>query len=226
MAKFVRTRGKKIQTAEVTYYNSELDKTVKIIGLMHIADSDYFQEINNYIKSIGNYSVYYERLLESNSERTSKLEQLALDKLEEHFLCVRLMAKIFDLSYQSDNIIYEGSWNNTDISDLDLVRIIGPQKVLTTFKSNYKSITSLENLGTFPKKIARKFVIWMIGRSKSLHPAVFLDWRNFVAMSAILADNNNILALWGANHLVGMSLILESNGYVLQSKRWFTAIKK
>lgn len=124
-----------IRTAVVTYVRPEDEKRVTLVGVMHVADREYFAELRERIdaEEADGTIVLYERTRDSetalpDSDRSpAALLERRLDQMKDGY---RNIAKLADRAYQMDDLEPKESWINTDMTRREVARFLARSWVI------------------------------------------------------------------------------------------------
>jgi hypothetical protein len=137
------------------------------------------------------------------------------------------------LTHQRDGLPPPDDWVNTDVAELDLVRMLGPRTIVARPLGDLDRLDSLAD-----HRVLRWLVRWLLRHlghvswlahrlgGSSWDTRMVLDWRNTVAATAALdvPAGTPVIATWGSAHLPGIGTLLARNDFTLEQVHWFTAI--
>jgi len=233
------------QTATLTFEKPDLNQEVKLFGLVHVGQHDYYREILEQLTADeqAGAKILYERVgkpTDEQVEQLSKPERQVLAAMKNMGQGMVHAADVLGLQYQMDGLEPQKSWINTDVNTLDFLQFIMDNR-LAQFV--IKRFGELEGLARVQDRLLTTLFNFFIARSQILmvlFMALFvlpkfrklkffmLDHRNQVAVDGIteaLRENNQVDATWGAAHLPGMATLLADQGFALTNTEWRTAFK-
>jgi hypothetical protein len=235
----VRTHRGCLQTAVHTWTRNDDRRTVTLVGTVHVADVAYYRTLDTFITTAeaDGAVVHFEAIGHTDDDVFDLLtdhEREALKAFDRMSSVMDRLGVVVELTHQRDGLKRRDDWMNTDVTTLDLVRMLGPSKIIAMTGD-----ASLDRLDEFAEHwLARWFVRWLLrnlghvswlagrlGRSP-LDSRMVLDWRNTVAATAALATpaDGHVVAIWGSEHLPGIGELLVRNDFILDRVQWFTAI--
>lgn len=239
----IRKRHGKIQTPVVCYENPETRRRIVFISTIHIAEPEYYSELQQLIDSLPDYKILFEGLQKLTHREKKALTDIERRKVKEAmytFRAVRISGNTLNLQEQKDGLAYhanKGIWINSDIRFYELVRM---------FASRDVSLPKEKFLGSFTNDSAYKLMIsWIENKAlEQMIPAtvlgglislffrkirllksIILDHRNKEAIRCVRehASEHNLAMIWGAGHLTGIGNLLKQDGYFEIDRQWFTA---
>ncbi len=118
-----------IKTAVVTYVRPEDEKRVTLVGVMHVADREYFAELRERIdaEEADGTIVLFERTrdaatpLPDDDQSAAAVLERRLDGMKDGY---RFIAALSDKAYQMDDLRPKESWINTDLTRREVARYL------------------------------------------------------------------------------------------------------
>lgn len=237
-----------LQTPVHCYKHPATQKTVLLIGMVHIAESAYFEKIYKTARFLEEgpcHKVLYEfvkvapKEIETLNPKERKLHKQLLAYREFH----RKIAEVMSLQYQFDTNLgarVSSSWICNDIDGraflqkliqekVDVFRLKEMEKIIEQISKPAIQWYINEMLGeTAAIAVIAKMVCRIFPVKKKLFRIV-LDWRNEIAVKKIieeLSGGHSVVSFWGAAHLPGIGRLLKRQGFVKISEDWITAYHK
>ncbi len=238
-----------LQTPSHCYEHSETKQIVLLIGMTHIAEKAYFEDIYNIAKFLeekGRYKILYEfvRIKPEEVETLDPIEKEFHEQLLVYRSSHQKIAEAMSLQYQFDtDLVFYAlpSWICNDVE--------GKVFFQKFIKEGMMVASEAEKVEKLIEKTSRPAIQWLVNKMFSEAAATFLvakimcriipskkkflglilDWRNEIAARGILEEirkGNNVVSIWGAAHLPGIGKLLEEKGFVKISVDWTTAYQK
>jgi hypothetical protein len=242
MTRFARVRFRRFQTAEYVFRHRETGKKVTLIGTLHSAKPEYFQGLLADIaaRQEAGAEVQYELVRDAGEAAWATAtdeERQALESLESLKFVTQALQDSLGLVYQTEGLPLDDSWTNVDMTDLELIRALGPDYfiengiTLTSFFGDadpevMKDVgplmlrfVAMPGAQAFAARADRK-----AGRPDSSE--VILRQRNELALSKALAPGTgDVVLIWGAAHLEGLAAALKTEGFKHVSTKWNSAVR-
>jgi uncharacterized protein YbaP (TraB family) len=235
-------REKHLCTPVVYLVHQKTKKKIILMGMMHVGDPEYFQELQHVLNTLKGYQVLYEGIGTVTAEQKllfSEKEQEIFDAMEKSMSDRNIMSAFLRLQGQRDGLNYEASWIRTDMSQFDLIRSMAARGLKWTkapkFPSRNKKIESLVVTWLLNALLVRMQVLFLfvkllhLGKEdKAALQDIIINERNKVAVDGILehVQHNHVVSIWGAAHLPGMISLLNKQGYREQERTWFKAYRE
>lgn len=214
------SRGE-IQTPQHTFTNGK--RTIVLYGVSHIAEQSFWVITRDRIQDLENagYEVHYEMV--KNDMDNPPMEGV---------LDYKALSGIFKLQSQKDGLIYGDTWKRTDITTSQLYAQSDMEKVRHLGVKMTEAMTAIKALDPAPTGFLRflmKAVLTVSrfikqGSLAGIPRSIIVDQRNGVALNAALRAKGNVVAIWGAEHLPGISAGLRAHGFRHVNTAWTTAI--
>lgn len=229
----LRLKNNQLKLPVISYINPITNKKVILMGVMHIAEAEYYEQLKDIIKlyESNNYKILYEMVQDIPYNKKIKLEEIEqkllnnLDSLSESY---DKISKLMDLKLQKDWIEYKDDWINSDITNLELVRLFIKHNIKSPFKKIdtklFEDLEKNKEMVCYIVNYMLKFfpiITKIFGKSKS--NKIIIDYRNKIAFNAIMNTNGNVLSIYGTGHLVGIEKMLLNNGFKKVEENWLTA---
>lgn len=218
-------------------------RTVTLVGVSHLAEAGYYRAVLELIRALqaGGALVHHERVAVAGAEERAactELERGALDVLDYTMSLVARIGHATGLMSQKDGVPAGEDWVNTDTTEVTLVRLLGPRRIVDALSD--KRLPAVVDL-LAGHRLGRAGLRWLMrnlgrlqrfsvlagdGAVAGLDNRVVVDWRNAFAVTAALAApaGSHVVAVWGALHLPGIGDSLQDNDFVLGEVSWYTAI--
>jgi hypothetical protein len=238
----VRIRRGILQTGVHTWTRG--NRTVTLVGTIHIGDRRYYQILQRLLDDGEEQGalVHFEGTKEPTDEAFASLtnaDRRALDLMGDgQTFAETLVTATTGLVTQTDAMTFRSSWVNTDVSELDVIRMVGPQNIVNRF-SSFSRTPDMSAISRLPPMIpvgwfirfALRYFTAASSLLRAIRPGeldrnVLVKWRNMVAVTAALntPDGSHVIAVWGSEHVGGIGALLERNGFALTTVRWIPAI--
>lgn len=223
--KNIRIRGGNLEIASHTYYNEFTGRTMKIIGVCHVADDLFWDEVQESISlfedAYPGSQVHFEGVIDE------KLAGAKPDRSGTNRFCKKM-----GLIAQHNGLFYFDHWIRTDLKLSQIqAKMKDPDKLMPYVEQDKwlgEFADILEEKPHWVKRVHRIFrylVAFMPQRHTDTTAAV-LDARNHHAVSTMMTTGTDIITIWGAQHLHGMGKILTSSGYQLIDTEWNICISR
>lgn len=224
--KNTRVRKGNLEVATKTYYNEFTERTLKLVGVCHVADDLFWdtvqEEISLFEDAYPGSEVHFEGVINDEKPKGYKPDRTELDRF----------CKKMGLVSQHNGLFYFDHWIRTDLkvsqvkahmADPDKLNVLLEQgkvmKEVSDVLDDHPDMTPLLH------RFFRYALAYLPQRRNNTTAAV-LDARNRHAVSTMLASGTDIITVWGAAHLDGMGKILTSAGYQLTDTDWNVCIER
>lgn len=138
---FLRTTDMALQTTVYTLTSKETNVRIKIIGVVHVADKEYYQNIQKMINDLD--YLFYEGIRLSDSSQSNDLNhkyplQLVTETVEElntkksirKFTDLKIeIAKLLNFADQTDFLKPQENWINADMDFIQFVDVLKDYKI-------------------------------------------------------------------------------------------------
>jgi len=241
MMRKLRVRRGVLQTPVVRYEHQSTGRTVTLVGTAHVGEASYYTRLHALVTrlEVAGAIVCYERIsaaaeeewaAASASERATRDAPRAMGEQTPRRVCR-------SLGWVEQGAVFTcaPSWRNVDMTDLELVRLAGPETVhglredLTdVFGSSLAQdqadafagaaaavVFRLVSLDWFD--LVRRITTWDDASRRFSH--VTVEERNARVLARLPSDADAVL-LWGAGHLPGLAADLKRAGHRRQSTTW------
>ncbi|MBN1174911.1 MAG: hypothetical protein JXA67_22320 [Micromonosporaceae bacterium] len=241
--KALRIHDGQVQTRAVTYRSLPTRQLVTIVATAHIGHPSYFSDVRTYVdQQVENTGavVHAEGCLSQRPEEheCTPTEWAAVTALVRSQELDRASIAKMPWGWLHQNECLPGpTWTTHDLTALEVVRRIGPEKVLdqqartqrelkTETEADQQRYASLV-AGTF--RLAASPLYPLLRRIKRVMDAserVRLDQRNAIALEAALTEpeGRDVVMVWGVGHLSGLAVEMRRRYFLhLPSRdRWLT----
>lgn len=231
----------KILTPVIHLKNHQTGKEIVLIGMMHVGDKEYYQQVQKLVDSLLGYKILYEGIKKLSEEETLKLnpnEIKILKKIKKIMNNGSVISTLLRIQDQKKGLQYDPHWICTDMTLFEFIKRLSESKTDSIFTSDTflpKKIAKFEKLlfaWMFDLALERisgimvfaKFFGLFSKKERSLEKLIVHD-RNIIATKAILAHvkDFNVVSIWGAAHLPGMVKELKKDGFRQEKKSWLVA---
>src|SRR3989339_1383708 len=134
----VRNVSGELQTSVVYYEHRVTGRKVVFIGSIHIADAQYFDQIQRVIDSLSpDHKILFEgvsALSQAEKASLSRKQKKVLRHFRHVFVLIKRIAEMMSLRHQKDGLKYEASWVNTDMRLYDLVKVFSQHDLYLVHK--------------------------------------------------------------------------------------------
>ncbi|MEI8223956.1 MAG: TraB/GumN family protein [bacterium] len=234
-------REKHLCTPVVHLVHPKTKRRIILMGMMHVGDPEYFQELQHVLNTLKEYRVLYEGIGTINAEQKllfSEKEQEIFNAMEKSMSDRNIMSAFLRLQGQRDGLNYEASWIRTDMSQFDLIRAMAAKGLGWTkapkFPGVNEKIESLIVTWLLNALLIRMQVLFLFLKlfhfgkeEKAALQDIIITERNKIAVDGILehVQHDHVVSIWGAAHLPGMISLLNKQGYREQERTWFKAYR-
>lgn len=234
----LRVRRRVLQAPVLRFRNRDDGRMVTLIGVSHVGEAGYFRRIHDLACELeaAGAAVQYEFMRTSSEEEWAAAtdeERAARETLNARYReqpeppLLVAVKQFLRWEYQSDGLALEPSWQNTDISSLDYLRLVGPATLLAVEDANERGMTLLGDGGIariggpFAVIFLRlltldrfRLITRFVNRAPDdrAHSAVAVGVRNDMALGALPPSGDSVM-IWGADHLAGLRAGLEAAGF-------------
>ena len=222
MSDFIDLRDDKIVTAIKKY--SKDGKEVSLVGVMHIGEREYYEELTNHIQ--GADSVLWEKIDASNPQtyEGQKLTQ-SMEGLHKYY---GNMARAYGVDLEYEIIDFENPPENWEHCDMDIDTL---GRELAKYPKELNIIKMCELLGDLgivtPKEIFKVAVTRK--DQKDDEGSVIISKRNDIVKKRIdellQEDKEKIAILYGAGHMDDLENYLTEKGFELEEEKWLKAME-
>jgi hypothetical protein len=242
MAKFARVRFRRFQTAEYVFRHRETGKKVTLIGTLHTAKPEYYQCLLADIAACqeGGAEVQYELVRDAGEEAWATAtdeERRALEALDSTKFITEALQESMGLVYQTEGMPPADSWINVDMTDLALIRALGPDYFMetgATLKSFFgdADAAAMKDIGPLLLRFVAMPGATALAASADRREGrpdsseIILRHRNGLALTKALAPGTgDVVLIWGAAHLDGLAGALKAEGFRRVSTKWNSAVR-
>lgn len=234
-----------ITTPIHTFIHPEFESQVNVIGMMHVAQPNYYRIIQAIVDHRDNAGaiVHYEGIKSMSADDLASAPRSVVIKAEYSRDIFQQVYSWFDevgLVRQKNALNYHKHWENHDMTESELLdRLNGfalrRQRTLTNFLGKMHRKAEYEARQEFILSILKKTMDsdrtnnWMAKLLLGVQNEIIIDDRNAIALSAFdeqqQADPEaDVVLLWGAGHLPGLGVGLQKRGFVKVDVQKVTAI--
>jgi hypothetical protein len=227
----LRVRHRVLQTPVIIYEHRRTGRTVTLVATSHIGQAAYYDQLRAMLTDEeAGALIYYEMInpaAGSSWAAASGDERAARDALN-HEVRETFQAACRYLGWVTQAALaYSPSWRNADMTDLELIRRAGPRNILTSGTAS--GIDHLDVLmGAGVAVLFRLFPFDRFGLLSRFSVWGDVDWhiRHVVTdesnsrVLASLSPDVDIVLLWGAGHLPGLTAGLKTAGYRRRRTMW------
>lgn len=201
----VRLRKGNAETARRTYRRN--GRSVLLIGVAHIAEKQFWDELNNFIPTLG-YDVHFEGI--GKPKTSTKIGGYAE------------VADFIGLLDQGRGLNYDPTWRRTDLTFAEISEALGAKR-MDRMERDAAELADIKESG-FSTRTLRKVLVVVLSFMPILPNRVILDRRNGIAVKHIEDSANDVCAIWGAAHLPGIERKLRANGWKRAEESWHVTI--
>ncbi len=239
----VRTHNNQLQAATWTYIHRATGCRLQLIGMSHIGDAAFYHEvlrrINDHLARGG--VVHYERVIPISDEQLAGLsadERSKIERGRNRKLRTKL-AHVLGLIDQSELVKPEPSWVNTDMNELELIRLLGTGKVgpgswLNRLLENSLGRKAVKVIGrkllrySAPIYNLQQSLVSILPKAEKTMEVLVYD-RNDIGLAAAQShlssdDPADLLVYWGAGHLPDLNRSFKRLGFERVGEEWLTVI--
>ncbi len=230
-----------LQTATLTFEKPDQNQMVKLYGMIHVGQPDYYDEISHALTADmqDGHIILYEKVTPPTDEELkqySKEERQLYEAMKGLGAHQKQMAETLGLVHQMDQIKLREEWVHSDLTQIEFIRLLIAAKltnfVIRMFGQVNRAARRFDIIGKLFETALRTHVLVALFAMLLMLPkyrkfkSVILDKRNEVGHEGImkaLQTSKRVSATWGAAHLPGMSDMLADEGFALTDTKWRTA---
>jgi hypothetical protein len=246
MERYLRVSRASIETAIVTYESPGRGQIVKLVGMIHVAEREYYEQILAEIcaDERARHRILYEEVsLPASSEEAemSPAERSLLEAIKFYGLLQYLITEVTGATHQMMKLAPRDTWVHGDVTARELISLLMSDEVVYRFVSAVGLLETLAclsgeiRLGKIPSSLIRLTYASALLATPFVFPSVnqylasiILDQRNMIAFEHILGaleHNNRVTAIWGMGHLPGIDSLLRKKGFTVTRVEWRLAFK-
>lgn len=225
--KNIRMRQGSLEIATRTYYNEFTGRTMKLVGVCHIADPGFWDVIQETIALFEDKYPGAEVHLEGVDFDDPVVREANRDKSGLYRFC-----RTVGMEPQQSGLFREEHWHRTDLKLSQITaRMKHPERLKHHLQQNKAASEVADVLEQHPRyaKFIRSLYRYLLlvrpPKNADLEHGV-VEARNQHAISVMMTTGTDIITVWGAAHLHGMGKILTSSGYTLTDTEWNVCIAK
>jgi hypothetical protein len=220
-------------------------RAVTLIGVQHVGDARYYHALQRLIArhEAGGATVQYEMIRPAPDGEWAAAtdgERAAFKALAGQRELLESLLRRYGWAYQLDELRERDTWVNVDITDLELVRMIGPDAILDSQRGIDQVVAemgvhaqhivpplfvlvmrvlALDRRGLFRRFAARR------DKYHQRFADAIVTHRNSVAATAALGGGGDIVLVWGADHLAGIGALLRDAEFRLTRTTWMPVVR-
>jgi uncharacterized protein YbaP (TraB family) len=234
----LRVSRHQVRTAVWTLVHPATGRTVTLAGTMHIGDAAYFRNLSVLLEGLaaGGAVIHVEGIAHRDGERVSRKERnrLAVADTWADAETAGAAVKLLRLQSQGAELRLPDGVCNIDLSHAELLRRVGwrnyrrlfavpgPAPALSAFGPVVRAVVRFQLRYSHELDALRS----LRPRNRRVHRVVIGDRnrRAFDGATEALARNDVVL-VWGTDHLPGLADLFTAEGYRLRSEAWFEACR-
>ncbi|MFC1608944.1 hypothetical protein ACFL2R_01670 [Patescibacteria group bacterium] len=231
---FVRNYDGRIETPVVFYEHPTTKRKIVFVATVHVAEKKYYSRLQEIVASLDGYSVLFEMvspLSKKEKEGLGEVGVKAYEKMQNDFSIIRHAVDIMQLQYQTDGIVYDSSWVNTDISMYELISSMdepgNAKKFCLPDDFEEEELKWLINFAARNIEVMysciriNNYCRSFFEETKS----VVVGGRNEVAVQGIkeYLEQGNVVTIWGAAHFPGIDAQIRQMGFREIRREWISA---
>lgn len=225
-----------LQTPSMIFADKD-DHRIVLRGMCHIADTDFYVKTQDKIATF-NGEVHFEGIKspKSTEDMIEEIDGEALGRLAALMFIYQYVAAVFNVDTQTnhldpDFIKSQPHYKNYDLT-IDDVLPISTEGLIKQVLDSFLKLDGVNMIGSGSAKLLARpqTLALMLTRGNKANPfdtTILLDKRNEHAINHALETRDNgqdVMLVWGAEHLEGMSELLEQNKYKHFHTEWDTVI--
>lgn len=228
--------SKKELLMPVEYYEDDNGREVIMIGMMHVADRSFYDDVRDILDHHPDHKVLFEGVGDLTEAERSALTPEKL-KIEASFSAAKrlygLFAVALNLASQSDMLKPDPRWINADISMFELIQRYNGE--LIDCDADTEKIFRNGPATPLVRWFAEKALMgggkwwrrWLSKGNIAMDGHVLLDERNQIAIAKIaeVIPQHDIITTWGEAHLPGIRKGLEAMGFRRVCLRYLVAYR-
>lgn len=240
---WTRRRGKSLELPVHRWIRSSDGAAVTVIGMIHIAEPEFYAAVREHIADIPNAKVLFEGI-----NRTTDAELLELPRKEQAAIQTmrrradgrtRWLVEATGLTSQKEALIpqVEGWHRSADMTDVQLMRAVGLVENPNALGPDMGKLLALPGFfhrlfGRFVRMVlcSTDVFTWDVVETaldKKVRE-VIEGHRNALAISIALEEVQTARVVgvlpWGARHVTGMGDMLAAQGFELVGVDWIPAV--
>ena len=232
VTRVLRVRRRILQTPVITYEHRRTGRTVTLVATSHIGQAAYYEQLRAMLTEMeaAGALIRYEMVSPAASSEwaAASAAERAARATSQDAGRESLQAACRYLGWVTQaTLTYSPSWHNADMTDLELVRLVGPQNLLTSGKAAGMDYLDM-HMGEGAAVMFRLLPFDRFGLLSRLSVSgdidrhishVVIDERNSRTLAGLSPDVDSVL-LWGAGHLPGLATGLKTAGYRRRRTAW------
>lgn len=236
-----RLKGDEYQTPVVVYRHPKTRRMVVIIGMIHVGERRYYEDVLRTIEAKSDFRVLFEQVRGLHEIEPASLSESELGVLRFFAFAKRfqnLACTTTGLVKQGDALPIAPSWINTDMIARDLVRKLAQVRHLRKPMPVYDwhELEKTDHRGRlrplFDWVLINLYALFALGDlvrifGRSAMHNILVKERDAIALAGIAehVQHANVCATWGVAHLPGIDRGLRALGFIQHSRAWLTVFR-
>lgn len=222
-----------LQTPSMIFADKD-DHRIVLRGMSHIADTDFYIKVQDQIASF-NGEVHFEGI-KSPNVNLEDIDKVGYERMLALMFIYEYIAALFNVDTQTEHldpdfIKSQPHYKNYDLT-IDDVLPIFTEGLIKQVLDSFLKLDGVNMIGSASARLLARpqTLALMLIRGNKANPfdtTILLDKRNEHAINHALETRDNgqdVMLVWGAKHLEGMSELLKQNGYKHFHTEWDTVI--
>ncbi|ROO62459.1 hypothetical protein EDC02_4439 [Micromonospora sp. Llam0] len=216
-----------VQTPITPFCHLDTGRRIVVVSTAHFGEGGYYQALLGAITASMNqgFTVHYENANHQRpDDQPSTAEQTVLADLATMRDLEALRMSALGWTHQP-TVLHHPNWQRHDLTDLEIVRQVGTEAMRRYIIRRTRSLTWPDH-ETW--RLAWHQAIFAVGnrvsirvpppeaaRTAHINPLtrVLLHTRTQIAVTAATATTDDLIMIWGARHLPGITTALSAAGY-------------
>ncbi|MFY1632337.1 hypothetical protein ACN27F_03460 [Solwaraspora sp. WMMB335] len=233
-----------IRTPITTLRHPDTHRAIVVVSTIHYAEPAYYHQLLDDITTHQQhgFTVHHEGAqYRTPGDEPTDAEQDVLAHLTTMRETERLRMTALGWTYQP-TLLHHPTWQRRDMTDLDIIRAAGTDAMLTAVQRRLRLLTWPDEhvwrhaayhawFALANRAVARAARRPTTTRRPHRNPhteavlRVLTDQRTTLAVTAATDTTDDLVMIWGAAHLPGITTALHTHGYQLDTNatRWRTA---
>lgn len=232
----LRLAGNHVRTAVWTLTHPVTERTVTLVGTMHIGDGTYFRNLSELLSDLaaGGAEVHVEGIARRDGDCLNEWEEDRLAEAEtwDDAETTGAAVKLLSLESQSVHLRLPDGTRNIDLSHAELLRRVGWDNYRRLFAPQ-PDAPATPGFGP----VVRTAIRFQLRHGRMLEALGSLRPRNRRVNRVVIDDRNqrafegatetltrgDVVLVWGTDHLPGLARLFTAAGYRLRRETWLQA---
>ncbi|MFV2019340.1 hypothetical protein [Micromonospora sp. LOL_023] len=228
-----------VRTPITPFTHPDSGRRIIVVSTAHYGEAAYYHTLLNEITAYQHdgFTVHYENSHHQRpDDQPTTTEQTVLAELTDMRELGALRMSALGWVYQPA-ILHRPDWHRTDLTDLDIIRLVGTETMRRYINRHLKLLTWPDHqpwgfarhqaLFAFGNRLAARLPTPNPTRTAKADPLthVLLHTRTQTAIDAATATTDDLVMVWGARHLPGITTALTTAGYQADhDQQWWPTV--